>query len=46
MLFDLTLVDKWFLGFEFDKKNLGDRGAIFGCFAGVFEGVSGKSCFF
>ena len=46
MCFDLTLGEEMVFAFEFDKKDLGDRGAIFGCFAGVFEGGSGKSCVF
>ena len=42
--FDLTLGRERFLGFEFDKKILGGWPGSFGCFAGVFEGGSGKSC--
>ena len=38
----LLLVGRCFLGFEFDKKFLADQVAIFGCFAGVFEGGSEK----
>jgi len=38
MVLILLWVGRWVFGVQFDKKNLGDWGASFGCFARVFEG--------
>jgi hypothetical protein len=46
MVLILLLEGRGFLGFEFEKKILGGWGVSFGCFAGVFNGGSEKSCVF